>query len=345
MTPPLPPLKFNRPELLIQALTHRSSLNEKIGANSSYERLEFLGDAVLELVVSAHLYNSYPKLPEGKLTRFRANLVQTKTLAAAAQALKLNQYLILSRGEKRSGGDKNPSLLADCFEAVIGAIYLDQGLPAAQEFIARYLIKPYQQLTAIAQVTDYKSLLQEKWQKEGFTSKEHERKFFEKGKFYLSGFLKEEFDPQRKPYLMEQRFTLPLPLMEKERPLKIGGVMDRVDVLEDGSLEIVDYKTGATIPTQSQIDNNLQLTFYALAATSIREEPFNKTSAKLNLSLYFFDTQEKLTTKRTKGELDEAIEEIYKVRREIEESDFKCSGHMFCQNNCEYNLFCRESLQ
>jgi len=188
-------------------------------------------------------------------------------------------------------------------------------------------------------------ILQEKWQKEGFTSKEHERKFFEKGKFYLSGFLKEEFDPQRKPYLMEQRFTLPLPLMEKERPLKIGGVMDRVDVLEDGSLEIVDYKTGATIPTQSQIDNNLQLTFYALAATSIREEPFNKTSAKLNLSLYFFDTQEKLTTKRTKGELDEAIEEIYKVRREIEESDFKCSGHMFCQNNCEYNLFCRESLQ
>ena len=165
MTPPLPPLKFNRPELLIQALTHRSSLNEKIGANSSYERLEFLGDAVLELVVSAHLYNSYPKLPEGKLTRFRANLVQTKTLAAAAQALKLNQYLILSRGEKRSGGDKNPSLLADCFEAVIGAIYLDQGLPAAQEFIARYLIKPHQKLTAIAQVTDYKSLLQDKWQK------------------------------------------------------------------------------------------------------------------------------------------------------------------------------------
>ena len=165
MTLGLPPLKFKRQGLLIQALTHRSSLNEKIGAASSYERLEFLGDAVLELIVSAYLFTAHPGLSEGKLTRFRANLVQTKTLAAAALSLHLDSYLILSRGEKRSGGHKNPSLLADCFEAVIGAIYLDQGLEAAKAFIVEHLIKPHQKLLATAQVTDHKSLLQEKWQK------------------------------------------------------------------------------------------------------------------------------------------------------------------------------------
>lgn len=183
-------------------------------------------------------------------------------------------------------------------------------------------------------------ILDESWVKEGFTSKNHERKFFEKGKFYLAGFLKEGYDPEIRPELMEQRFTLPLPFKQGEKPLKIGGVMDRVDVAPDGSLEIIDYKTGATIPAQNEVDKNLQLTFYALASASIREEPFNKQPSDIDLSLYFLDTQEKLTTKRDKEQLERAIEEIYKVRREIEESDFKCSGSILCEN-CEYKLFCR----
>ena len=184
-------------------------------------------------------------------------------------------------------------------------------------------------------------ILEENWIRIGFTSKSHEKKFYEKGKVYLSGFLKESFDPKIIPELLEQRFTLPLPYRKGEKSLKIGGVMDRIDVLPDKSLEIIDYKTGATIPTQKEVDNNLQLTFYALAATSIREEPFNKTSGEVKSSLYFLDSQEKLTTKKTKEQLENAVKEIYKVRTQIEESDFKCSGHMFCQNSCEYNLFCR----
>ena len=183
-------------------------------------------------------------------------------------------------------------------------------------------------------------ILEERWKKEGYTSKAHEKKFFEKGKIYLSGFLKEEFDSKRIPVLMEQRFVLPLPEKKGEKPLKIGGVMDRVDILSTGGLEIIDYKTGATIPSQKDVDKNLQLTFYALASTFIPEEPFSKTPEYVDLSLYFFDNQEKLTTRRTKDQLKEAIEEIYNVRREIEESDFKCSGNMLCES-CEYKLFCR----
>ena len=184
-------------------------------------------------------------------------------------------------------------------------------------------------------------ILEENWMKEGFVSKTHEKKFFEKGKFYLSGFLREGFNPRLLPKLMEQRFTLPLPTKENERPLKISGIMDRVDILPDGSIEIMDYKTGATIPLQSQVDKNLQLTFYALAATSIPEEPFKKQPEEINLSLYFLDTQEKFTTKRTREQLKEAVEEIYKIRQEIEESEFKCSGNILCET-CEYRLFCKE---
>lgn len=183
-------------------------------------------------------------------------------------------------------------------------------------------------------------ILENNWISEGFTSKSHERKFFEKAKIYLLGFLKEGFDKKIQPLLMEQKFTLPLPARENEKPLRIGGVMDRVDQFSDGSLEIIDYKTGATLPTQSEVDKNLQLTFYAMAASLISEEPFNKSPEMVNLSLYFLDQQEKFSTKRTKEQLEKAIDEIYKVRRQIEESDFKCSGSQLCEN-CEYRLFCR----
>jgi len=183
-------------------------------------------------------------------------------------------------------------------------------------------------------------LLKKNWVKEGFTSKSHEKKFFEKGKLYLAGYLNDGYDPKNIPALLEQRFTLPLPYKEGEKPLKIGGVMDRVDLQTDGYLEIIDYKTGATIPTQPEVDKNLQLTFYGLAATSIREEPFNKQPENINLSLYFLDQQQRVVTKRNQNQLQDAIEEIYKIRREIEGSDFKCSGSILCEK-CEYSLFCR----
>lgn len=160
----IPNLPIKDSKLLITALTHRSALNEKKGSAVSNERLEFLGDAVLELVVSNHLYRQYPHQPEGKLTHLRAKIVQTKTLATAAAKLKLGQHLILSKGEKHAGGQKNISLLANCFEAVIGAIYLDQGLNTARAFIKTHLLDQLDTILKDAQITDYKSQLQEFWQ-------------------------------------------------------------------------------------------------------------------------------------------------------------------------------------
>jgi DNA helicase-2/ATP-dependent DNA helicase PcrA len=186
------------------------------------------------------------------------------------------------------------------------------------------------------------NLLSDLWVKEGYASKVQERKFLEKGKDYLRGFLKEEFNPKVKTVSLELPFIVPLISKDKkEKPLKIGGRIDRVDVFPGGSIEIIDYKTGATIPSQKDVDENLQLSFYALAATKIPTEPLGKLPDKIKLSLYYLDSQEKITTERTKGELDKAVDEIFKVRSDIEKSEFKCSNHMFCQNKCEYSLFCK----
>jgi DNA helicase-2/ATP-dependent DNA helicase PcrA len=179
-------------------------------------------------------------------------------------------------------------------------------------------------------------LLEDDWVKEGYKSKKHEHEFFEKGKVYLSGFLKYGFNPKVLPVSLEQPFTVPI-----GKDLKIGGRVDRVDDLGNGEIEIVDYKTGATIPSQKEVDENLQLSFYALAATKIPTVPFAKSPDKVKLSLYFLDEQEKISTTRTAKQLGEAVADILKVRDEIEKSDFKCSGHMFCQTGCEFSLFCK----
>ena len=182
--------------------------------------------------------------------------------------------------------------------------------------------------------------LKENWISEGYTSKSHEKRMFERGKNYLLDFYKKEFDSKKIPITLEQPFIIPLDLPKSERRLKIGGKIDKVDKLPGGKIEIIDYKTGANIPTQKEIDHNLQLTFYALAATGINEEPFNKKPENIKLSLYYFDNQKKISTTRTGKQLKEAIKEIIKWREEIEKSDFKCSGHFFCKK-CEYSLMCR----
>lgn len=179
-------------------------------------------------------------------------------------------------------------------------------------------------------------LLEKNWVNDGFKDKKHEKEFFEKGKLYLSGFLKHGFSKQILPAAMELPFNIPL-----GNDLKIGGKIDRVDDLGNGEIEIIDYKTGATIPTQREVDKNLQLSFYALAATKMGESPFGKTPDKIKLSLYFLDTQEKISTTRTAKQLEDAVKEIFEVRKGIEESDFKCSNHMFCQMGCEFSLFCK----
>lgn len=160
MTTPLSSL-FTQPELLTQALTHRSYCNEHKSLPHN-ERLEFLGDAVLSVIISARLYHLLPHQPEGELTSRRSYLVQTPSLAAKAKLLGLSGQILLSKGEEDSGGRENPGILANTFEAVLGALYLDSGFVACQDYLLE--IFPDSDLTSDAITKDPKSLLQEKSQ-------------------------------------------------------------------------------------------------------------------------------------------------------------------------------------
>jgi ribonuclease-3 len=132
---------FSQEGLLRQALTHSSYANEKhMKRLSDNERLEFLGDAVLEIVSSEFLYHNYPDVPEGDLTRLRASIVCEPTLALCTEQLNLGDYLFLGKGEDQTGGRKRNSILSDAMEAVIGAIYLDGGFANAKEFVLKYIL-------------------------------------------------------------------------------------------------------------------------------------------------------------------------------------------------------------
>ena len=151
---------FKDASLLDLALTHRSWVNEHKGIRPSNERLEFLGDAVLEFVVSKELYKKFPDKEEGYLTALRANLVNTVSLAGVAKKLDLGPLLNLSKGEEESGGRTNPSLLADTVEAIIGAIFIDRGIADAEKFITENLLVETEK-RASEPLKDPKSLLQE----------------------------------------------------------------------------------------------------------------------------------------------------------------------------------------
>ncbi|MBP3677915.1 MAG: ribonuclease III [Agathobacter sp.] len=132
---------FKNEQLLKQALTHSSYANEKhLKKLSDNERLEFLGDAVLEVISSEYLYANYPNLTEGQLTKLRASIVCEPTLADCTEAIHLGDYLFLGKGEDHTGGRKRKSVLSDAMEAVIGAIYLDGGFANAKEFVLKYIM-------------------------------------------------------------------------------------------------------------------------------------------------------------------------------------------------------------
>lgn len=154
-------LKFKNPALLKQAFLHRSYLNEVKIQMPSNERLEFLGDSVLSLVISNHLYNLREQDTEGELTNLRAHIVKTKSLAEAARELKLGDYLSLSKGEELSGGRENPQLLANTYEALLGSIFLDQGLEKTREIIYNTLLILFEKELKMGPPKDAKSSLQE----------------------------------------------------------------------------------------------------------------------------------------------------------------------------------------
>ncbi len=176
---------FKEETLLTEALTHKSFVNENRSSGlKDNERLEFLGDAVLDLVVSNLLFSHFPDMSEGDLSKRRASLVREETLAELAVTLDLGHYITLGKGESKTGGQEKPSLLADALEAIIAAVYLDGGMEKAQTFVSN-LFLPL--ITSPVEVRDFKSRLQEllqerqgeipKYRVSGESGPDHEKSF------------------------------------------------------------------------------------------------------------------------------------------------------------------------
>lgn len=158
-------LNFKNKDLLVQAFCHRSYLNEEPEFKLDHnERLEFLGDAVLELVVTEYLYQNYPQKPEGELTSWRAALVNAENLSKIAQSLGFSDFLLLSKGETKTLGKARKYILADTFEALIGAIFLDLGYKTCQDFIKQVMIKELPHIIEAGLFRDAKSCFQEQAQ-------------------------------------------------------------------------------------------------------------------------------------------------------------------------------------
>lgn len=178
---------FCNRELLLTALTHSSYANEKQGRVACYERLEFLGDSILGLVTAEFLYSHNPPLPEGRMTRLRAELVCENSLKQIAFELGIGAYMRLGRGEERSGGRERASILADMVESIIAAIYLDAGMEEARNFITQRLLN-HAELGEQHRIVDYKTELQELVQRKanqqiryeltGESGPDHDKRFF-----------------------------------------------------------------------------------------------------------------------------------------------------------------------
>ncbi len=153
---------FQQQELLTQALTHSSYANENPGtAPASNERLEFLGDAILGLIVAENLFLDFPAMAEGEMTRLRSILVKQETLARVAESIDLGDYLFLGKGEESSGGREKPANLARALEALIAAVYLDHGFPVTEQFVLEILDAELLRTLYQGTIIDYKSQLQE----------------------------------------------------------------------------------------------------------------------------------------------------------------------------------------
>jgi ribonuclease III len=163
---------FHDEKLLVTALTHRSCLNDP-GVSESYERLEFLGDAVLEMIISAYLFNRFPHKMEGYLTAARSATVRTESLSQIAKESGIDGYIKMSKGEESTGGRSNPSILEDVIESLIGALYCDGGIAAANDYFSKFILPNAESIINEDQLKDAKSILQEKVQSKGYLSPQY----------------------------------------------------------------------------------------------------------------------------------------------------------------------------
>lgn len=201
-------------------------------------------------------------------------------------------------------------------------------------------LKDFYERVMIGNKVDKKTLLtslEENWMSLGYKSKSHEKKTKGQGIEYLENYFKNQFDKGTKVLAVEKGFVVPL--AKDKNSISITGRIDRVDEVDSNTIEIIDYKTGERVPGQREVDRDLQMSFYALAATRVGEAPFNRDIKNVKLSFYYFKEGEKISTNRTAEELEAAIDEIFEWKKKIEESDFSCSGSFICQN-CEYQLLC-----
>jgi DNA helicase-2/ATP-dependent DNA helicase PcrA len=182
-------------------------------------------------------------------------------------------------------------------------------------------------------ISDVKQIVNEVWINEGYGSKAHEKQALTRAVRIVSAYLTKNFDKKNLPIALEYPFNF---YLDK---VKIAGRIDRIDKIDENKIEIIDYKTGDNVPTPKKLEEDLQLTFYALAANEVKDKTLDKKPEDIILSLYYLEKNLKFTTTRTKEQLDVAKELILEKVKEIENSDFKCSGSIFCKN-CEYKMLC-----
>lgn len=185
--------------------------------------------------------------------------------------------------------------------------------------------------------------LERQWISAGYKNRNHEEKALQQAKNILINYINRKIadnEKSAKPISVEIPFQYFVKQTNGDRTLKLGGRIDRVDEYPNGKIEIIDYKTGSNIPTEKKLTEDLQLTFYALAANRTKGGIFNKPPEDILLTLYYLEEEKKLTTTRTKEQLESSIDDIFNKVIEIEQSKFECSGNLLCQN-CEYKMICQ----
>ncbi|MBI5122747.1 ATP-dependent helicase [Candidatus Roizmanbacteria bacterium] len=185
---------------------------------------------------------------------------------------------------------------------------------------------------------DIKNLLKTNWMNQGYQGKTHEAQAYQQAEKMLIGVAQQTLTEKPNTIAIELPFNFWL--NKKQGSLKVGGRIDRVDKLPDGRIEIIDYKTGHNVPTEKKVKEDFQLSFYALAANLVKDAIFNVTPDEIVLTLYYLEANQKLSTTRSKKDLEDAKEKILSMVDEIENSGFRCAGGMFCKN-CEYAMLCQ----